>query len=487
MLDQGKLMTGVCAMSLIVGMPALSEAQSTKVLEEYFANLQSSEFTLTVGDKADNARSTQWSNVTLKANDGKAQLVIPWIKVGKKILGGFDMTYAEKIEGAFQSPDPKLLEPIRFVIEGSDMRTEVKGEEGARVYASSFDEMRFRTLENNVINVGIDFSDGTSTQVFEAGDIGTSSGNFDVKTMVIEYGLEIDGQKMTSTSTITDVTSKFKVPLTHHYDPASPLTSFDLSRDMFLEYAIGSATLDGSIYSAMGPLEIKATYGAGSGAFGVKDSVVTLSGISNDINYDVTSVGTGMPPLQLNISNLVAKITAPLDNVDASKPAGIKIAINGLNLSDQVWALFDPKAILSREDINLDVDLSASLRWLKEMAGIDLNDAKQAPPVEVENAKINAFNLKVAGAELQTTGEVTLDNSHFPPIPEGTVNVSLKGAFGLLTKLTELGFVPAQNAMMIQGMSGMFFKPAGDGEDDLISVITMTKDGHISANGMPLK
>ena len=80
-----------------------------------------------------------------------------------------------------------------------------------------------------------------------------------------------------------------------------------------------------------------------------------------------------------------------------------------------------------------------------------------------------------------------IDNSQFPPVPDGMVNVSLKGAFGLLNKLTEMGLVPAQNAMMIQGMSGMFFKPGGDGEDHLVSTIVMTKDGHISANGMPLK
>jgi hypothetical protein len=105
----------------------------------------------------------------------------------------------------------------------------------------------------------------------------------------------------------------------------------------------------------------------------------------------------------------------------------------------------------------------------------------------VDNAEIKALNLKIAGAELQTTGSAIMDSSQFPPVPEGTVNISLTGAQGLIGKLTEIGLIPEQNVMMIQGMTAMFFRPGDGGEDHLISVIEMTKDGHIKANGMQIK
>jgi hypothetical protein len=63
----------------------------------------------------------------------------------------------------------------------------------------------------------------------------------------------------------------------------------------------------------------------------------------------------------------------------------------------------------------------------------------------------------------------------------------LTGAQGLIGKLTEIGLIPEQNAMMIQGMTAMFFRPVDGGEDQLISVIEMTKDGHVKANGMQIK
>lgn len=488
MVKRNNLLASVCITTLIAGAPALSDAQSTKILEEYFASIQSSQIVLEVGDKEDNLRSTQWNNITLKGGDGKMQIAIPWIKVSKNLLGGSEMTYAQKVEGAFQSPDPKYLEPIRFVVENNGMVIGIGGEEGAREYTSSFDEVTFNTLANNVINVSAKLTDGTSTQILQTtGDVSSSSGHFDVKTMMLDYGLEIEGEKMTSTTTMKDFAGKFDVSFSNQYDLENPMASFDPSRDMFIEYSTSSGVVHANVGSAMGPVEVDASFGAGSGFLGLKGSVATLSGTTNDINYNLTAAAMGMPPMQFSLTDAMVNITVPLDNVDESKPAGYKIAINGLSLSDQVWAMFDPKALLPRDEISLDIDLSASLRWLKTLAEIDVNDKKQAPPFEVESAKIQAFNLKIAGAELQTSGEITVDNAQFPPVPDGTVNVSLKGAFGLLSKLTELGLVPAQNAMMIQGMSGMFFKPAGDGEDDLISVITMTKDGHISANGMPLK
>jgi hypothetical protein len=191
--------------------------------------------------------------------------------------------------------------------------------------------------------------------------------------------------------------------------------------------------------------------------------------------------------MQISAADAIVVLSVPLDNVDESKPAGYKVALSGLNLSDQVWAMFDPTAVLPRDEINLDIDLLASLRWLKKISEIDVNNTEKEPPFVVDSAEIKSLNLTIAGAELQTSGSMLMDNSQFPPVPEGKVNISLKGAQGLMGKLTEIGLLPAQNAMMIQGMTAMFFRPSEGGEDHLTSVIEMTKDGQIMANGMPIK
>ncbi|MBE9475902.1 MAG: DUF2125 domain-containing protein, partial [Proteobacteria bacterium] len=365
-----------------------------------------------------------------------------------------------------------------------NMVIDIDGQLGAREYNSKFGEVTFRTLDNTIISVSATMTDGTGAHLMEADK---SSGTYNLKSMKVNYRVEIEGDVVTSASTFVDIAGKFEAPYYKDYDPEIPTSAFDPSRDLFFQYSSGSGATDIFMESVVGPVEIKATFGPTSAAMGVTGSVASISGQSKDIAYDVNVAGMGLSQMQLSLSNSIVKLFVPLDNVDESKPAGAKIALSGLTLSDQVWAMFDPTAALPRDEINLDIDLSASLRWLKKIAEVDVSNTDQEPPLVMDSAEIKSLNLTIAGAELQTTGSVLVDNSQFPPVPEGTVNISLKGVQGLIGKLTEIGLIPAQNAMMIQGMTAMFFRPGEGGEDHLTSAIEMTKDGHIIANGMPIK
>jgi hypothetical protein len=484
MFVKNSFMASVCTITLIVGSPVAAEVQSTQILEEYFDVFKSTPIEVEVGDKEDNKKSSQWNNVTLKSTDGHMQIAIPWVKVSKKLLGGFEMTIAEIIDGAFQSPDPKALEPIRFVVESKNMTVDIDGKEGAREYNSTFEEIAFRTLDSNIIGISAKLIEGTSTNLMETGK---SSGNFNIKSIMVDYSTEIEGKMTTSTSTMMDLVGKFEVPFYNNFDAENPISGFDVSRDMFIDYSIGLGKTDISMGSADGPIKVNATFGSGSAKIGITDAIASISGSTKDIAYDINAVGMGLPPMQISAVEAIVKLSMPLDNVDESKPAGYKIALSGLNLSDQAWAMFDPTAVLPRDEIDLDIDIFASLRWVKKIAEIDVKNPGQEPPFVVDNAEIKALNLKIAGAELQTTGSAIMDNSQFPPVPEGTVNISLTGAQGLIGKLTEIGLIPEQNVMMIQGMTAMFFRPGDGGEDHLISVIEMTKDGHVKANGMQIK
>ncbi|MBE9477574.1 MAG: hypothetical protein IME92_10515, partial [Proteobacteria bacterium] len=146
MFTKNSLLTSVCAVALVAGSPVFSEVQSTQILEEYFDVFKSTAIEIEVGDKEDNIKSSQWNNVTLKSSDGKMQIAVPWIKVSKKLSGGFALTIADQIDGAFQTPDPEVLEPVRFVVESKNMVIDIDGQLGAREYNSKFGEVTFRTL-----------------------------------------------------------------------------------------------------------------------------------------------------------------------------------------------------------------------------------------------------------------------------------------------------------------------------------------------------
>lgn len=487
MFKRNNLMATVCLFSMAAGSPALSNAQATQILEEYFGVLDSTQLEMAVGDKDDALRYTQWNNITIKSEDGAAQIAIQWVKVSKNLLGGFELTYAEKIDGAFQSPDSEIVEPIQFVIESKGASADIGGAEGERDFQSKFDEVIFRTMDNGTINILMKMTDGESQQRLISGQNGSSAGSFAITEMEIGYAMDIEGQSIIYSSNLNGLSGTSKLPIYEKTDDEEPAIIFDPSRDVGFDYSVSSGTTTMAASSEVGPVEINGSFADGTGFFGIQDSFAKLSGTTNNIDYNVSAPAMGLPPMQLNIDQTIANISIPLDNTDQTKPTDLKLAITGLTVSEQVWALFDPAALLPRDGVDLDIDIQAGMLWLSKIADIDFVNKSEAPPVTFENAEIKALNLKVAGAELQSSGSVNIDNSQFPPVPDGSFNISLKGAKGLLNNLAELGLVPTQNAMMIHGMSGMFFKPGGDGDDHLVSTIEMAKDGHIKANGVPIK
>jgi hypothetical protein len=176
----------------------------------------------------------------------------------------------------------------------------------------------------------------------------------------------------------------------------------------------------------------------------------------------------------------------PIENIEELKPAKIELTFSDLELGDDLWAMFDPNGVLPRDPANLKVDIDSQLKWLKPMSELTGGAPMMAPPVQMENVKITSLDLSLAGAALQAAGEFVIDNTAFPPKPSGTALIDLKGANGLIGKLVQIGIIPQQNALMIQGMSAMLFRPGDAGPDHLISQLEMTKSGTLTANGMPL-
>ena len=107
-------------------------------------------------------------------------------------------------------------------------------------------------------------------------------------------------------------------------------------------------------------------------------------------------------------------------------------------------------------------------------------------PGTLEEVKVNALQLTLAGAELTGDGEFVFDNSIGIPMPSGIANFMLVGGNGLLDKLVGMGFVPDEQAMGARMMMGLFARP-GDGPDTLVSTIEVNEDGSVLANGQRIK
>jgi hypothetical protein len=178
--------------------------------------------------------------------------------------------------------------------------------------------------------------------------------------------------------------------------------------------------------------------------------------------------------------------------VVATEPSdyGLAMKFGNLVIGDAVWGMMDPGAVLARDPINLDVNLTGK-------AKIDLLDLMESgengtPPKsmpELISADINTLALNLAGAAMTGTGAFTFDNSMVaaggPPMPLGAADLRLSGGNKLVDGLVALGVLSDDDAMGARMMMAMFGKP--EGEDVLTSKIEAKEGGAIFVNGQRIQ
>lgn len=194
------------------------------------------------------------------------------------------------------------------------------------------------------------------------------------------------------------------------------------------------------------------------------------------------------PQLPAEVSAEIAatsfEIGMPLAKADVASPFVGKVALEGLTVSEGVWAMIDPGQQLPRDPATLIVDLSGKMRPTMDLFSAAA-EAQPMPPVEIEALDINRVQLTLAGAELGGKGALSFDNATGVPVPLGAIDLSLTGANGLMDKLTTMGLLPQDQAMFAKMMLGLYAVPTG--ADAMSSKIEFKEGGQILANGQRIQ
>ncbi|MGB3147078.1 MAG: DUF2125 domain-containing protein [Paracoccaceae bacterium] len=201
-------------------------------------------------------------------------------------------------------------------------------------------------------------------------------------------------------------------------------------------------------------------------------------------NSKLALAGQSMPlPIELAIGETVFDLALPVMKSEEASPANLLIKLVDVSVSDTLWAMFDPETKLPHDPATLIIDLSGAVRPLVDLFAEDASATKE--PFEVAEAKLNQLQLKLMGAELAGTGTASVDYSKAEPKPQGLVELTLSGANQLMTTLTEMGLLQAEQAMGARMMLGMFAVPAG--EDRMTTKLEFREDGGIYANGQRIQ
>lgn len=197
-------------------------------------------------------------------------------------------------------------------------------------------------------------------------------------------------------------------------------------------------------------------------------------------------------PVELSSEDLDFHLKVPL-LMGEDQDANLRIALSGLTLGDDLWALIDPVEKLPRDPMSVAFDLGAKVSILFDFLDIRAIMAGAKPPaipVMVKTARLDDLRIAGAGAELAGHGDVTLDYSDMEtfdgmPAPDGQAAVTIAGAQGLLDSLVEMGLLPEDQATGARMILAMFTRATGD--DTVTSEVEVSKTGEVTVNGQRVK
>ncbi|SMX46366.1 DUF2125 domain-containing protein [Actibacterium lipolyticum] len=389
---------------------------------------------------------------------------------------------------------------VPMVVNQSGLKAIVSGTADDSVYDYSADQLGFAiigmTVEGEEIPVNANFAMMAVSGNYEVsnGEMRALKSSGKVDKLLLDVGAEFpeENGSFAAKFEIEDMVSKSSGMMPLEANPQGNLAedlAGGMAVDALLTYGASNYSFDFDAPDGKGTVK----GGAENGSFSV-----TLADASFDYgiksfgsHLTLTSTQLPIPALAATMESSAFNLKMPVAKTDAPTDIGLVTQINGLALNEDVWALFDPTAILPRDPATLLVDLSGKARWLFEITNPEAMADITTAPGEIESLDINGIELSVAGASLTGDGAFTFDNSGTGemggmPKPAGTLNLQLNGGNGLMDKLVEMGLLPQEQVMGFRMMLGLFARP-GEGDDALVSEITMTEDGQVLANGQRLR
>jgi len=420
-------------------------------------------------------------------------MTIPEVRLREMGDGTVEVTFSDEIKGVATSKVEERPEmSMNILVRQADAITIVSGTPEALSYAVTAPEI---TVEVDQVASG----DQPGAPVKIWGSVQGTTGEYRVTGAAqeqVESNFRISGMKFTAsgadpesggTFALDGQVSDLKVKsatttpegVSFEDMPAALAAGAKVSVDA--TYGASSISVEAMQDDSETKIDMKAQSGRFNFALTPENALYSVSAANE--TFEMTSAQMPFPVSgQMESANF--DIAVPLAAAETPQPFSGKIGLVGLNVSDQLWSMFDPQALLPRDPATLIIDLEGEAKPLMALYSPEAS-AAQMPPVELDSLKINQVRLALAGAEVAGKGDLTFDNASPMPMPVGAIDLNLNGVKGLMDKLVTMGLLPQDQAMFGQMMLGLY--AVSNGEDSMSSKIEFKEGGQILANGQRIQ
>ena len=217
----------------------------------------------------------------------------------------------------------------------------------------------------------------------------------------------------------------------------------------------------------------------------------------NGIDYGGTSRGSVLSvlaqelfdsPVEVRLREVSARFLLPIVPHDEPQDFAARIAVQGLEIGQMLWSMFDPEGMLDREPATLVLDTGGEVIVLRDGLGGDFSEFMNMDhaPVDVRSLDLNEIRIKLAGVEVTGDGAFAIITRPEGPWPVGSVDLTFTGVDKLLDGLVNTGFVPDLRALAFRGMLEALAQP-GDGPDGFGLTIETGEVGSVVVNGQRIR
>lgn len=489
--------------ALFLAAPSFAQTTPEAFFAEYQALLAPMGYSISVAAQAMEGDALVLTDLSYTLATPQAEIVVttPRAEIRPLAEPGFElaMTGSETMSITTKVTDPTLpdaMAPMTMTLAMPGNVTKIGGVPGARVMAFIAPTMALKMegfapdpATTDRMSIGFTVANLNGTLRFTAAPAAIA---YDATADRIDYSLDAtmtDGS-VKMTGDYAGLAFKGEGPMVPSAVAAALFAAEDLTR---IDFTAKSAGLVFSTVSGPETVDFSQTSGDStfSATFGRGQIDYDFGGLNTVIK--VAGTALPMPPIDAEIADFGLRIAMPVLPRETAGTAAIGLRLDGLKVSEPVWAMIDPTAVLPRDPATLVLRVTSSARALIDLMNPAL-PAEPKPgeppapdmPFVFENVKVEEITLRLAGATVKATGEATINNAGPVPMPVGGLDVTIEGALGLADKLQTIGVVPPEQAAMAKGVLAAFAVP-GAAPDSFTTRIEATADGMITANGVPLQ
>ncbi len=397
--------------------------------------------------------------------------------------------------------DPEFGETAKIsaIMSHTDLKIVASGDADETVYDFSASDLKMTFNEVLVEDEPMEFDIDVSlvapkgAYVVKKGDLTTANAKFsgDAMSVIMSIVDPENGTTMDMNVQVADLASDGDYVIPEAQTTADFAALLKAGFAVVGGYTYGATSYTMNVDENGSTMNIVGSAAGGGVDFDIGGDTLSYGGAAKDMNIVINGSQIPLQDVTIKMSDAESRLVMPVSQSEEPSGFGLRLNMKDLSVSEQIWGLFDPAAVLPRDPATLVIDVAGKARLLNDIFDPEAMAQITESPFEPHSVDINDIQLSVAGAELTGSGAFTFDTTDTVtfdgmPKPTGSFGMKLTGGNGLMDKLVQMGLLPQDQVMGFRMMLGLFARP-GEGEDTLVSEIEVTEDGQVLANGQRLR